>query len=968
MDKKLAEYLKEITEASKNGNLVFFIGAGVSSLSEYPQWRQLVDRFYEELYGVKKVGEYSQDEYLRIPQMFYDVNGKVAYDQILKEIFHIERSTNQIHDKILAMNPVHIITTNYDNLIDTACLKRGKYFSVISGEEDVAKATSSRYLIKVHGDFRRGYKGENIVLKEDDYLNYEQNFPLISNLMKSIIATHTIVFIGYGLGDYNINMLLNWVKTLQRDSYHKPFFIRTNPTPIESETLIYYEKKGLRIIDAASLIGESESSYLERYSTVMDLLIDSRENKLISSDDEMIDYIYERLSPLFSLQYVRKIDLKYVFEYDYEFLVNGKVVLNKNKGYRYMERFFEIRNHNEISNLSEEKYQKFKEISIFFNKNGISGMLNDSSGVNNVLMEVENPAFHSRYDEMEKFIEKPSENLEDDYKKAFFLACLGRLEESYYYYSNVILKSINESNWCLHYLSQINRFWIYQSILTIDWRYKPFTDEFISCIETEMKNFNINNLFTDMPFEFQKKYKILEFLSDNKFLYDDTVKLFELTNKVRSEILKGSYTFGLSADVNALLRLYDNLHFLYENYLWFVSFKEFHQYVWNTISLLIEKVDFERTRDLDEFGLSFVGSSKGYYIDYHDFVSISKTVKVEDIKNIEQVYSIDQIIFSEQEKIEEYLVRLAEELTKNLKNIVFYSQLISEVKTAFYFAKYVNLSVFGFEKIVKALLYYIPENELDIGKRYIYLKRLAVNNKFTDSIIHIIEDFLVLQTKKHNDPTYHEMSSNNIYSKEYGALIKYFKKDFNSEKLSEIVLNLKQYTPNQIDFLYSLLPLLSSKAKDHLLSLKKIDNIHDIMNGIEVGIIEEITPEYEEIIIRYLEKEKLQLLVEKEMGVHVLKSKNYLITIGILFFLKKLNNPKIKEFEGINNQFDFFVNPENFDYNNFIPSWLKNYSKGLLNQISKNEHMKHQIIEILKERVKNSNDKRYLEILINHFV
>ncbi|MDF7761967.1 hypothetical protein PU683_20765, partial [Kosakonia cowanii] len=83
----------------------------------------------------------------------------------------------------------------------------------------------------------------------------------------------------------------------------------------------------------------------------------------------------------------------------------------------------------------------------------------------------------------------------------------------------------------------------------------------------------------------------------NQFLYDDTVKLFELTNKVRSEMSEGSYSFGMSSDIVVLLRLYDNLRFLYENCLWSVSFHEFHQYIRNSMSLLIEKAEYERTRD-----------------------------------------------------------------------------------------------------------------------------------------------------------------------------------------------------------------------------------------------------------------------------------------------------------------------------------------------------------------------------------
>lgn len=983
MDNKLYHQIQGITEASLNGKLVFFVGAGVSTLSDYPQWWMLVDKYYEALYGCRKQGNFSSDEYLRIPQIFYNVRGETAYDDILKDFFQVKKPTNPIHDKILSMNPTHIITTNYDNLIDTACWKRGKYFSVISAEEDVAGATSSRYLLKVHGDFKRGYKGRYIVLKEDDYLNYEQNFPLISNLMKSIIATHTIVFIGYGLGDYNINMLLNWVRKLQKDSYHKPFFIRTDPKPIENENLVYYENKGLQIIDSASLVEKDQSDYLERYSVVMDLLIKSKEHKFISKDDDIVEYLYRKIRPLFSLKYVRKVDLKYVFENDYNFEVDGRVIPHKNSGFGYMERFFEIKEDVKKSDLSKKQYEKFIQISNFFNKNGIMCMDKDFSTLQ-VSLDIESLAYHCKYEEMENFIKAPSDSIEDDYKKAFFLACLGKWEEAYNLYSIIILNTVDEPNWWIHYLSHINRYRVYQSInqavlhfksvgvLTFGKLYEPFSNEFLTRIEREMEKFNVDDLFNGMPFEFQKKYKILEFLSDNQFLYNDTVKLFELTNKVRSEMSKGTISFGLSTDSIILLRLYENLRFLYENCLWAVSFSEFHQYIRYSMSLLIEKAEYERTRDIDEFELAFSRINSEFYIDYYDFVNISKTFKIDDIKYLERSCSIDKIKFTSQEEIEEYLVRLAEEIIKqfsaNTMNIIFYTQFINGIKVAFYFARYAKISEDGFGKIVKALLFYFPEKEMDIGKRYLLLERLTINNGFPKSIISIVNDFLIAQAEKHSDENFSEYSSNGLFSRNFCALIMHFDNRFNSGSLSELTLNLTQDNKGQIDFMFGLIPLLSANAKSHLLSLKKVENIDDLMNAIQAGLIEELSPEHEDLIIRYLEQRKLDFITEKEKGINFLTSKDYLSTFGMWCFLKKLNNPKIKEFTGISDEFDFFVDPSKFDYKKFIPSWLKKYNEKLLKEISNNRYMHHHLIEILKERINNTNDKRYLEILMNHFV
>jgi len=68
----------------------FFVGAGLSTLSEYPQWWELLDKYYYELYGKRKDGNYTSDEFLKIPQIYFDVKGENSYNSILKDVFSIE--------------------------------------------------------------------------------------------------------------------------------------------------------------------------------------------------------------------------------------------------------------------------------------------------------------------------------------------------------------------------------------------------------------------------------------------------------------------------------------------------------------------------------------------------------------------------------------------------------------------------------------------------------------------------------------------------------------------------------------------------------------------------------------------------------------------------------------------------------------------------------------------------------------
>lgn len=981
---KIHQYVQEITKASKNGKLVFFVGAGLSRLSDYPQWWELVNKYYVDLYGKTKNGDYSFSEYLKIPQIYYDVKGEDAYDKVLKDVFSVERPSNPIHGKILAMNPTHIITTNYDDLIDKACWQRGRYFSIISNDEDIAKATSSKYLLKVHGDFRRGYKGKYVVLKESDYMNYDQNYPLISNLMKTIMATCTIVFIGYGLGDYNINLLLNWVKQLQKDGYKKPLFIRTEHEAIDENTRVYYEKKGLRIIDATSLKDTGEDEYLKRYSVALDILIETKDNDLISESNEVVNFIYQKVSPLFVLRSVRKIDLKYVFEFDYHFEVNGSVVRNKNKGFGYMEHFFALKESG-TDNLSESSKKQFEGISAFFESNSIIDMVQDSgSKIINYSFMIENSAYHNDYDKMEEFIQKSSSCLEDDYRKAFYLACLGRWEVAYDLYSEILLKSIDESNWWIHYLSQINRYRLYQSISQIDnyiggagllvygRYYKPFSDEFRERTNSEMKKYNIDDVFESMPNEFKERYQILEFLSDNEFLYEDTVKLFGLTNKIHSEISKGSYSMGgLTADLEVQFRLNDNLRFLYENFLWLVHFNEFKQYIRSSLILQFEKAEYEQTRDIDDFGLHIGSRKTGFYIDYYDFVNVTKSFSIDDIKYIERSCKIERFDFRDMKDIESYLVRIADEITKYFSkegmNIVFYNQIIPEAKSAFYFARYAKLSEEGLSKMLRALLFYFPELDADIGTRYVWTERLLLGSGLPNSAVSIIEEFLVRQAEKHKDSTFSEQSTNNLYSRNFGNLIRYFYKEFESNNLSKYAINLTEDMKNQVDFMYRISPILSSDAKSHILRLKKIETIDDFMDSVINGVVTNIS-DYADMIIEFLDKRMSNILNDRKNGITALYSDDYVVKFGIWYFLGELTDSRLKDYIGVNDEYDLFVDPEAFDYDKLSPSWLKNYSDELLEKIADNKYMRSHIIEVLKERIKNTKDKKYLEVLMKHFL
>ena len=94
---------------------------------------------------------------------------------------------------------------------------------------------------------------------------------------------------------------------------------------------------------------------------------------------------------------------------------------------------------------------------------------------------------------------------------------------------------------------------------------------------------------------------------------------------------------------------------------------------------------------------------------------------------------------------------------------------------------------------------------------------------------------------------------------------------------------------------------------------------------------------------------------------------NYLVEFASQFY-GRIRMWKLKDFKGVIAEYDMFIDPENFDYSKFDTVWLKRYSDDLLDKMSKNRHMRNNIIKILKERLADTKDNTYFKILLKHFV
>lgn len=269
--------IKEIQKAQEDDRLVIFVGAGVSKNSGVPAWWDLIKKFADELgysrcdtcrkrtadcpkTDCKDQFEYTQEEFLRIPEYYYqqDTSEKHAnYFGLIQSTLHSDNGSNPIDDEIFSVFPRHIITTNYDPLLEKSKAANSILYSVVTRDSDLLAEASDRYIIKMHGDLE---KPDTIVLRESDYINYEQDHPLISTFIKSLLVNHTFVFLGYSLNDNNLNLIIGWINYFRElhGVKERPanFWISSNPvTPFEQARL---ESRNIFVVDLSSMPADLE--------------------------------------------------------------------------------------------------------------------------------------------------------------------------------------------------------------------------------------------------------------------------------------------------------------------------------------------------------------------------------------------------------------------------------------------------------------------------------------------------------------------------------------------------------------------------------------------------------------------------------------------------------------------------------------------------------------------------------------
>lgn len=302
-----------VTNAFRRGRLIAFLGAGVN-LCDRPDSVSWNSRTRNCLPNGSELAEYIREEFgcdcsaadlARVSQYVAVTEGPGPLYGQLHGIFDHDYEPTSIH-RLLASLPAAlrqkgypssqlIVTTNYDDVLERAFAaagesidvvtyvadpphQRGKFLHIKPGEKPFLIDVPNQYrdlalgerstVLKIHGTVVRNTAtadDDSYVITEDHYIDYLARTDLAKLIPTAIVSQFSrsnFLFLGYGLRDWNLRVILNRIWGEQKLAYAS-WAIQLHPDDLDRR---FWMRRGVEILEAG--LSEYGGALKERIETL----------------------------------------------------------------------------------------------------------------------------------------------------------------------------------------------------------------------------------------------------------------------------------------------------------------------------------------------------------------------------------------------------------------------------------------------------------------------------------------------------------------------------------------------------------------------------------------------------------------------------------------------------------------------------------------------------------------------------
>lgn len=980
LEQILKTNIEKIRKAKEHDKLVVFVGAGVSVNSKLPTWYDLVSELAEEM-GMN-VGN-SVDSFMQIPQYYFNERGEKEYLEKIEGILNRKNyKPNIIHEQIINLNPKHIITTNYDDLLEQSFKLYNKSYHVVSDNSDLPYASQDQMLIKMHGCLKK----KNIVLKEDDYLSYSSNFKLIETYIKSLFSTHIILFIGYSAEDPNFKLIFQWVKDILNKDFQPAYLIDIS----EEFNLLkynYYKNRGIHIVYSNNLeqskVDGLEECKLENPKGKKLFNILKRINDI--EDEHIISRIYNNLREFENVNAVQPKDILKATGYNSEMFYENGLVREVKIGGELYELLSNIKgigkNKKEVNLFRKDLLSNYKQelryILSVLKKANIRGIRFFNEEVFYLTLtwcidDIKTPILKMEYNfdyksmwntlmssEAQTGLEgNPADRMSD----MFLSYKLNSLDKTYGKLRELSRSTFEDREFLNYYLVEFNK-------NHISGVYKWFTSS-----KNQKNNLNemeirdLDNLNLQMPISERKKSPFIQSILSFNFVYHNMYKSGEILKKLKNEkklVERGGQSIGPH-----LSNLYNNTYnfwvFINNNYLIVEHYSDVKVIYNNFIEGMTANYSIHISDNREDIQVNKLDSMDSFIL----YIMLSK-IQGEELVTILDKYKVKEMKIDEEAReylfnvflnfigafvVKEIHTNLESEFENILRNflVIFsvidlnkleaelilqnLSNLVSYTHSDEYF-KYLNKFIKSLEPKVLSLKAEVVINF------YLRLLQKVLNNSLTPSEYEGLKMFNIFYSLSKLDITNVEGKSAKLSS------------DLLNRLEFEIKYNLLHDINKGLLLIFSAMIPIADLVEEKKLIQEKF---HGIMNSIDKQSLES---EGMRLLLLILHNSILRgLFIKKEDSIKILEemvagSKGHSFLRELIFdnvtLLVSDYGVKIADIPELiwdlinKGTFEelYFV-PEYFDYNYFKINWLYKLTQEEIKNFSEIEEFHNQVRDV----------------------
>lgn len=230
---------RALVEAIANGAAVLFVGAGSSRQVGYPTWEGLLAILERAACSIdpSRVACVAGTNPMLRADEYKEILGAAQYHQIICDALASKVPSHaRTHETMLAIPFRHVVTTNYDEVLEAAHLAvRGASATSFDADDwgrlaailQAQAFLTERSYVHLHGSVR---KAEGIVLCREEFNRRYHNTPKYTEFLRVLLASHQLVFIGCSLDDEEFQYFLQVSKAIWPERRLGHFAILEAPT------------------------------------------------------------------------------------------------------------------------------------------------------------------------------------------------------------------------------------------------------------------------------------------------------------------------------------------------------------------------------------------------------------------------------------------------------------------------------------------------------------------------------------------------------------------------------------------------------------------------------------------------------------------------------------------------------------------------------------------------------------------